>query len=650
MYAFFSCQAGEHSITVRHNYEKFGTHMKTKKNSLLIILVVFQLLSCAKSKSSDSSDILLPLLLSSSASRSGTTTGTTSGTSTGSGSSSSSSATTYYVSTSGSDSNLGTAASPYLTISKALGQSGVTRVNVAGGTYSTSSTLSTSNASIYGGYSSDFNSRSITSNVTTITSSAAPALYVSGSAVVDGFTINSTSTSSIGSAIQPTSGSPTISNNILTGQSGILISGSSFGTLTISDNTITGGSSSTAYGIYFLSFNSGGTLQLTNNTINGSTGTPSSSYGLYISSLIAGTSSSRITINVKGGTIDGKSATTNAFGIYGISLSYVDLNIINSATIKAVSTSGASTTCAGIYLTGTTNSTATVTNATILGGSGGTTNNSYGATGLYWSNTSPSTNTLTLTGSTVYGGSSGNGIYAVATTVGNMTATGNTIFAGGNSSSSLSKGIADSSTGTVLINNNIVYGGNGSEAVGINPAGSITAKIYNNTIIAGTRSAQSNVEGILVGGNATPDIQNNIIYVTNVSATKYCIAELATGADPSVIKNNTLFGCTTNSYFNEGSANVTTIGNMEALSANYSGNIILDPSFTDVDGTDNDITTYSDNDLTLSNAVGNDVRYGGRDLSATFTTDKAGTTRTTTPDNATNTGHAGWSMGAFEKD
>ncbi|WP_167883610.1 beta strand repeat-containing protein [Leptospira ognonensis] len=614
--------------------------MKTITNSLLFLLVLFQILSCQKSKSNDSSSFLLPLLFSSAiSSSSSSSTGSTT-----------TADTTFYVSTSGNDSNAGTATSPLLTISQALSKSGATRVNVAGGTYSISSALLVTTVSLYGGYSSDFSSRSITSNVTRITTSSYPGIYLSGTATVDGFTITAASTTSTAAAVTITSGSPTVSNNTLTGRNGILISGSNFGTVTISNNTITGGSASISDGIYLLSFTAGATLQLNNNTISGSSGTPTYSYGLEISSLIDGTASSRITINIKGGTIDGRNSSSNSFGIYGYLFSYVDLNITDSATIKTGTSSDSTSTAAAVYLTNSTNSTVTVTNSTLLGGSGGSSSTTYGASGIYWNNSSPSTNTLTATGNTIYGGSGGAGVYGMATIAGNMTATGNTIFAGGNSSTSLSKGIVDSSTGTVLVNNNIIYGGNGTQAIGINPNSSIVAKLYNNTIVAGTRAAQTTVEGILVGGSATPDIQNNIIYVTDVSATKYCIAELSTGSDPLVIKNNTLFGCTTNSYYNEGTTPVTTVGNMEALNGNYTGNIILNPTFTDVDGTDDDITTYSDNDLTLGVTVGNDVRYGGRDLSATFTTDKAGTTRTTTPDTASNTGHAGWSMGALEKD
>lgn len=615
--------------------------MKTITNSLLFLLVLFQILSCQKSKSNDSSSFLLPLLFGSAISS-----GSASGTST-----TSTADTTFYVSTSGNDSNAGTATSPLLTISQALSKSGATRVNVAGGTYSISSALLVTTVSLYGGYSSDFSSRSITSNVTRITTSSYPGIYLSGTATVDGFTITAASTTSTAAAVTITSGSPTVSNNTLTGRNGILISGSNFGTVTISNNTITGGSASISDGIYLLSFTAGATLQLNNNTISASSGTPTYSYGLEISSLIDGTASSRITINIKGGTIDGRNSSSNSFGIYGYLFSYVDLNITDSATIKTGSSSDSSSTAAALYLSNSTNSTVTLTNSTLLGGSGGTSGTSYGASGIYWSNSSPSTNTLNATGSTIYGGSAGAGVYALATNIGNMTVTGNTIFAGGNSSTTLSKGIVDTSTGTVLINNNIIYGGNGGEAVGINPSSTITMKIYNNTIIAGTRAAQASVEGILVGLSATPDIQNNIIYVSNVTASKYCIVERNAASDPAFIKNNTLFGCSTNIYFDEFSANKTTIADMELIdSTNYTGNVAVDPSFTSLFGTDADITTYSDNDLTLSNAVGADVRHGGRNLSATFTTDKAGTTRTTSPDTASNTGHAGWSMGAFEKD
>lgn len=233
------------------------------------------------------------------------------------------------------------------------------------------------------------------------------------------------------------------------------------------------------------------------------------------------------------------------------------------------------------------------------------------------------------------------------------TITGNTIHGNGNSSTNLSKGIATTSTGSTLIANNLIYGGNGNDAQGVNPASAsvVTAKIYNNTIIAGTRTAQTYATAIVASGSSTPDIQNNILYVST-GTNKYCIGELATTADPSVIKNNNFYGCSTAFLYDEASTNKTDITTMEAVdSTNYKGNVNLDPTFVDLDGSDNDISTISDNNLKLQSGTGVNVRQGGLDLSSTFTTDFSGTTRTTTTGGSpTNTGAAGWSMGAYEQD
>ncbi len=88
--------------------------------------------------------------------------------------------------------------------------------------------------------------------------------------------------------------------------------------------------------------------------------------------------------------------------------------------------------------------------------------------------------------------------------------------------------------------------------------------------------------------------------------------------------------------------NIIDIGDVNTLTDiinGMGGNVSVDPVFVDIDGADDDITTMDDNDWHLTGSTTTDISTGGLNLSADFTTDKDGVTRTDP-----------WSMGCYEFD
>jgi len=261
---------------------------------------------------------------------------------------------------------------------------------------------------------------------------------------------------------------------------------------------------------------------------------------------------------------------------------------------------------------------------------------------------------LTLSGNTINVGSATWGIVALWPS-GPFSITSNTINGGATSAieispgygtsvirnnminSSATHGIYSKATSNVTIEANAIRGG---VNYGIYSFGGVpvirnntiklvgsTFGIYNesnsnisNNTIVGDSSANS--FGILAKSALSAVMQNNII--ENVSV---CISENDAGSDPAVFKNNNLFGCPV-LFRDEGTIDISTISGVNALLVtSSSGNISSNSA----------LNAASDYRLSASSPI--TVTQGGLDLSAAFTTDKAGATRTTP-----------WSMGAYEYD
>lgn len=311
--------------------------------------------------------------------------------------------------------------------------------------------------------------------------------------------------------------------------------------------------------------------------------------------------------------VEGFSITGGSVGVtYGINLVQASPTIRQN-TIQG----GAGSNTYAIYCS--TGSQPIVTNNTILGGTSGSSTFSYG---IFSNSTSPS-----ISGNTITGGNASGANY----------------------------GIYNNISASPSISNNIITGGNGSGSnYGIHNNSS-SPSIWNNTINGG---ASGSVKAISIF-SGTPNIRNNILF-TSGGTTRNCLDELNGSSDPSFFENNNLFDCPTALYRDENATTVTNMSTSVSTGAGtntlaFFGNVNINNAgnqlFTDIDGSDNNMLTMSDNDWHLTtNAAICDVRGGGLTISG-ITTDKDGVTRTIgtiagcTP---ANTGATNWSIGAYE--
>lgn len=213
-----------------------------------------------------------------------------------------------------------------------------------------------------------------------------------------------------------------------------------------------------------------------------------------------------------------------------------------------------------------------------------------------------------------------------------------------------------------VIYNNIISGGtavsDSSTGVSYGIASSTgDPYAYNNTVFGGEASSYTAAIFIYAAG---ANIRNNVLFCSGNSPESYGI--YCSSGLPDTVYNNNIFD--TNHLYHQYDGASHTDYDTTAAYESYltfsraSGNVSIDLIdngvsyyFVDWDGPDNNILTLTDNDWRLTSDAPVNVRGGGLDLSVTFTDDYDGITRTTsTPTGATNTGAAGWSMGAFEED
>lgn len=177
--------------------------------------------------------------------------------------------------------------------------------------------------------------------------------------------------------------------------------------------------------------------------------------------------------------------------------------------------------------------------------------------------------------------------------------------------------------GCAQLDNDIVW----SSGTGFVLDGACTAQ---NATIMATDTA------IVTTGAAT--IQNNILIGANIGVD-------ASVAAPAFFQNNVAYGFTTE-YLSGGGALTFTDAN--SLGAGFARNFTGDPQLIDIDGADDDLTTWLDNDWSvLVKPETCSIREGGRSAVAT---DIRNFTRSATvicgPDN----GGEGVSLGAYEID
>jgi hypothetical protein len=345
---------------------------------------------------------------------------------------------------------------------------------------------------------------------------------------------------------------------------------------------------------------------ISNNTIHGGSGT-SNSFGIFLSF-----STSKIVNN----SIDGGDAGSFSYGIWNSSASPV----IQNNTVHGGRGGFSST---GI---GNLNDSSPIIEANLIDGGDGT-RISYGIDNSGISNTTAAS--PTIRNNNILGGSGGNsyGIYSQGNTAPLIEA--NSIDGG--SGATFSVGMSFSDTPVNQIRNNVISGGTGKNAFGLSPDGA-SPVVENNTIDGG--AGLSGSFAISLSTSVTPipskpTFKNNIVF-TSGNGYRQCFRETDITSDPAVFQNNDLFDCPDGLYLDELSTVLTSIDDVNNLTATtYADNISVDPDFVN--------RAMGNLHLTIFSPV--EVRQGGLDLSSDFTTDRDGATRTDP-----------WSMGAYERD
>lgn len=464
-------------------------------------------------------------------------------------------------------------------------------IKVVQGTYTgnfTYTAVLTENYSLTleGGYTAGCASRVVDATNTTLDGGAVDRVLYFGAAVgnigssltIDGFTITNGSASGDGGGIYVELPSTiTLTNNAISNNSGVSGGGvyayaSNTGSITFSDNTISGNNgSSTGGGIYAKTF-SNSSITFTNNTIseNSISGLNSYGGGVYANSsggpvtltdniisensIVGGSnifgggasdgggvyaSSPAGSITLTNNTINNNSSSSNGFfggsnghggGIFASSPDgAITLNSNTISENSCIRSGNHSSNGGGVYAT-CNNGTINLTNNTILS------NNSQYFGGVY-----ANSDSITLTDNTVSGNSgnigggvradgdsvslidndingntsnSGGGVYVSSS--GNTTTLTNNTVSGNDSGGGDGGGVfADGSP--ITLTNNTITANSGRNGAGVYASSSDTITLTNNTIYL--NSGDNDGGGLylaLENDSATADVYNNIIYGNSV--------------------------------------------------------------------------------------------------------------------------------------
>ncbi len=245
----------------------------------------------------------------------------------------------------GDDGDAGTKAAPFATIQKGVDEAaavdGGENVYVAGGTYDES--LTTTEASLFGGYDPADWTRDLVNNPTTINGQTTFAIYAipTQPLTIDGFEVNmpdSVVTSSMG--IMVSGGEIRISNNIVGGGDD---SGKNFGIYaflntdaTVVDNQVTTGTNLTnsAYGVFAYAFN----VEVRNNVVS-TVESANVSVGIYAMGLDS---------RIWGNDIDVGDPATTGYGLYAVGATPgATFDIRGNTVLGAASASAISYGCYG---------------------------------------------------------------------------------------------------------------------------------------------------------------------------------------------------------------------------------------------------------------------------------------------------------------
>jgi hypothetical protein len=184
--------------------------------------------------------------------------------------------------------------------------------------------------------------------------------------------------------------------------------------------------------------------------------------------------------------------------------------------------------------------------------------------------------------------------------------------------------------GSPKIYNNLIYL-DGFLNYGVECRADSTPLIMNNDLIAVSPGASA----VFTTDTSHPQMLNNI--VENFATVVY---EVTFGSGPSLVENNDAWGFSHFYHDSETAADYSLASLGAGLPGTVaSGNLSVDLTgdLVDADGTDDNLSTTDDNNWRLLGTTPASVTQGGVDLSAWFTTDRAGVTRT-----------APWTIGAYK--
>lgn len=219
-----------------------------------------------------------------------------------------------------------------------------------------------------------------------------------------------------------------------------------------------------------------------------------------------------------------------------------------------------------------------------------------------------------------------------------------------------SYGIFDSETESSCIYNNTIFGGTGNRNTYALYIFDSSPKVYNNTLDGGyPATVTGSVNCIYIFGftSSSPFIDNNIMVVERLtlSIIENGIFEFNATSTPASLKNNDFYNCRNALYRDHDGTLITNIANVNAF-AFAQGNVNLDPVFQLPISVS--ISWFqADHRLTSGSPV--NITQGGIDGNLSgwpFSDDLNEISRTNLTegpnDNPTNTGAAGWSIGAYE--
>ncbi len=276
-----------------------------------------------------------------------------------------------------------------------------------------------------------------------------------------------------------------------------------------------------------------------------------------------------------------------------------------------------------IYGGGSIDSTTIIDGFNIYGGYDTIDHNSYGI--YLYEIASP-----TITNNTINGGSGENNSYGI-TTLGsaNPKIMKNLINGGSGAYTCFGIRVSDGTTPEII--NNLIDGGTGPDITYGLHINNSSPYLYNNTISGGNSGNKSYAVYLFGFGSPSPTIDNNIIF-TQGGTDRYGIYEYTVNNNPTSLRNNDIFGCTTALYHNySGSpSDITNISDVNNL--------------TDIDNVKNNISVAPDfvsaTDWHLQSSSPGAVKQGGIDLSSVgYNDDYDDVPRT-----------VNWSIGAFEQD